>query len=233
MSMQGCISIAAMSVESCVHLRRAVDERGTLSSRPDRQRHRRSRGTGDVTSCRRETFAAANPPAPTCRVDEREPPTGDRRGGLTHERRDGRSANRERDGQDLPMHTNDAFHLLTREGQHDGHGLPRSPPEPTGRLRRYPLVPGDLTFESAEVIECRLYLDEQQRPGGRVECQEVDPAMGSAGSDLDLAACHPPRHLQAPIHIGRASCVHAVAHPDTARKDRWSPDQPDIESKRR
>ena len=86
---------------------------------------------------------------------------------------------------------------------------------------RVPLVPAELSFDRADVVQSGLHLDDHERARDRFKGEEIDPAVGPPGDGLHLAGRGPSGSLEAALDIRGATSVNQVTAA-ALDSERWS-----------
>jgi hypothetical protein len=85
-----------------------------------------------------------------------------------------------------------------------------------------------LPLDRADVVESRFDLDDDERLTSRLERQQIDPSVGTAGERLDLARSQPAGSPESAIDVRRAASMNEVATPGLD-DDGWPSDQFEVD----
>jgi hypothetical protein len=128
------------------------------------------------------------------------------------------------------MGPDDGLDVVTGEGKHADLQATRSPSESARCVPRHPLIPAELTFDAAEIVEPRLDLDDEEGAGSSIEGKEIDPAVRPTVNDLHLPCGRPTRSPQPAVDIRGASGMHSVEDSSARRKRRSAEGKRDLKT---
>lgn len=159
--------------------------------------------------------------ASTGRIDHRHPtpvPPGDRRIGKEPAHLRMASVECRVDG--LAILPKPQITLVGREQDEPTDDASRLPSQPTSDGHRAAFIPIELPFDRAEIVDAGLDLDQEKRPGGRMEREEIDPAMRPTLDDLELAGRLPAAVCQAAVDVPGTTSMNEIALASVAVNDR-------------
>lgn len=166
------------------------------------------------------------------RVDQGKSPSGIVLRSPLNDRSHRHRPHREGGRQSFAVPQDHPLDLVGGEQQQPTHDPPRAPPDVDRRPLRGPFVPAQLSLDRPEVIDPGLDFDDDQRPGPRIEGEQIDPSVRAPLDDLDFAAHIPASRSQSTIDIARASGVDEVALPWRFERQNRPRDELDIQPKR-
>jgi hypothetical protein len=105
---------------------------------------------------------------------------------------------RERDADQVAMDADDSLDLIAGEREDHRVDATRSPTPVASGLPGHPLIPTELPFQAAQIVEPRLDLDHEQRARARVERKKVDPRCDRPWTISTSRAVSQPRFRRRP-----------------------------------